>query len=67
MKFKLIIGTIMVSVCGLTDIPFLDTTPKETQDKHWVLGPFVRPDGANPVISPQPTEFHCPMQKQPVK
>lgn len=67
MKFKLIIGTIMVSVCGFTDIPFLDTTPKETQDKHWVLGPFVRPDGANPVISPQPTEFHCPMQKQPVK
>lgn len=33
----------------------------------WALGYFVRPAEVNPVISPQPTEFFCPMSKQLVK
>lgn len=36
-------------------------------DSKWVLGPFVRPEGVNPVISPQSTSFYCPMLKQQVK
>ena len=32
-----------------------------------MIGPFHRPEGVNPVISPQPTEFYCPMRKQQVK
>ena len=39
----------------------------EGSDKEWALGPFVRPEGVNPVITPLPTVFDCPMQKQPVK
>ena len=39
----------------------------EEQSGQWVLGPFVRPEGMNPVISPQPTTFQCPMRKQPVR
>ena len=27
----------------------------------WVLGPFVRPEGVNPVIVPSKAEFNCPM------
>ena len=39
----------------------------EGSEKDWALGPFVRPEGMNPVITPLPTVFDCPMQKQPVK
>ena len=39
----------------------------EEQSGQWILGPFVRPEGVNPVISPQPTTFQCPMRKQPVR
>ena len=39
----------------------------EEQSGQWALGPFVRPEGVNPVISPQPTTFQCPMRKQTVR
>lgn len=38
-----------------------------TENKKWVLGPFVRPDKKNPVISPLETSFYCPMRKVYVK
>jgi len=34
---------------------------------EWALGGFVRPEGVNPVITPNPeTLFDCPMQKKPM-
>ena len=67
MKLKLIIGIVgILSACGFTNAPSLDTN-QEKQDNNWVIGPFLRPEGVNPVISPQPTEFYCPMRKQQVK
>ena len=34
---------------------------------QWALGGFVRPKGANPIISPNPeTKFFCPMRKEMV-
>ena len=39
----------------------------EEQSEQWTLGPFIRPEGVNPVISPQPTTFQCPMRKQLVR
>ena len=33
----------------------------------WAFGGFVRPEGVNPVITPNPaTLFNCPMQGKPV-
>jgi predicted GH43/DUF377 family glycosyl hydrolase len=33
----------------------------------WMVGPFTRPDNAQPIITPQPTlTFDCPMRKQPI-
>ncbi len=33
----------------------------------WTLGPFTRPRGANPVISPRPASvFECPIRRAPV-
>lgn len=33
----------------------------------WAFGGFVRPEGVNPVIRPNPeTKFDCPMRKEPV-
>ena len=42
-----------------------DTDKK--QPEGWVIGPFRRPEGVNPVLVPQPTAFHCPMRKEQVK
>ena len=57
MKLKFIIGVVgILSACGFTNAPSLDTTQEE-QDNNWVIGPFHRPEGVNPVISPQPTEI----------
>ena len=34
----------------------------------WALGPFIRPEGVNPVIRPdKEASFNCPVRKQPVK
>ena len=51
MKLKLIIGIVgILSACGFTNAPSLDTN-QEKQDNNWVIGPFLRPEGVNPVIS----------------
>ena len=35
---------------------------------EWAFGPFVRPNGVNPVISPnKESVFDCPMRKRPIK
>ena len=57
MKLKLIIGIVgILSACGFTNAPSLDTN-QEKQDNNWVIGPFLRPEGVNPVISPQLQSF----------
>lgn len=41
---------------------------EEDMSHPWSLGPFVRPEGANPVLEPRSsTDFFCPMRKQSVK
>ena len=46
MKLKFIIGVVgILSACGFTNAPSLDTTQEE-QDNNWVIGPFHRPEGA---------------------
>lgn len=67
LELKFIIGVVgILTACGFTDAPSLDTPPEE-QDNNWMLGPFLRPEGVNPVISPLPTEFYCPMRREQVK
>ena len=40
MKLKFIIGVVgILSACGFTNAPSLDTTQEE-QDNNWVIGPF---------------------------
>ena len=41
MKLKFIIGVVgILSACGFTNAPSLDTTQEE-QDNNWVIGPFL--------------------------
>lgn len=36
-------------------------------DSSWTIGPFIRPEGLNPVIGPDPaSEFLCPVSGKPV-
>ncbi|MBS3774430.1 MAG: hypothetical protein KGY70_04540 [Bacteroidales bacterium] len=35
----------------------------DSQTKNWTFGPFVRPEGVNPIIAPDSQSyFHCPMR-----
>jgi len=46
-----------------------DTSPAIVTNvlPDWAFGGFVRPEGVNPVIRPNPeTKFDCPMRKEPV-
>lgn len=41
---------------------------KNTLTANWNLGPFIRPEGVNPVLEPcEETSFHCPMRAELVK
>ena len=42
-------------------------TQKEEGLPGWAIGPFTRPEGANPVISPGNRTFFCPMLQDTVK
>ena len=67
MKLKLIMGLIgVLSLSSFSTLPSSDDTDKKPQES-WVIGPFLRPEGVNPVLVPQPTSFHCPMRKEQVK
>ena len=67
MKLKLIMGLIgVLSLSSFSTLPSSDDTDKKPQES-WVIGPFLRPEGVNPVLIPQPTSFHCPMRKEQVK
>lgn len=53
-------------LCGTSTL-FASGTNENKQKETWVVGPFIRPEGVNPILTPQPTSFYCPMQKQQVK
>lgn len=46
---------------------FTGVEAQENRLPKWALGGFVRPEGVNPVITPNPANlFDCPMQKRPI-
>lgn len=61
MKTELIFFKLLVGIILLAGI--VSCQQKETGVlPAWALGPFIRPEGSNPVICPQPaTRFFCPM------
>lgn len=62
--FVLLFLLVITSVIGCKE----KKDNSEDQLPEWALGPFVRPDGVNPIISPDSTTiFDCPMQGKPMK
>ena len=50
-----IVFALLVLVCACN-------TPEEnTGLPSWAIGPFERPEGVNPIITPQNTTFYCPL------
>ena len=40
----------------------------DTMEADWMLGPFHRPDGVNPILTPDSTStFQCPLRDRPVR
>lgn len=67
MKLKLIISLAgILCLCSFSSKPSSGNSDEKLL-KDWAIGPFIRPEGAKPVLSPQPTIFYCPMQKQQMK
>lgn len=65
--FFLAISMAILTSCGGGKQTTESTTTKNDLPA-WALGPFVRPEGKNPVISPDTTTlFYCPMRKTQVK
>ena len=58
---KTLIAFCFLNVCGAMA---LEADPAQT----WQLGPFVRPDGVNPIIKPDTNlVFACPMNNAPIE
>ncbi len=36
----------------------------QNNTKSWVIGPFERPEGINPIITPDTTTFYCPLTQK---
>ena len=67
MKLKLIVGLIgVLSLSSFSTLPSSDDTDKKEQE-NWVIGPFHRPEGANPVLTPQPASVEGPGRKGQVR
>lgn len=65
-RFHILCIMLLMSFYGFSIKPSSDIK-NNNQAKDWLIGPFIRPVGVNPVISPQPSTFYCPMRKQQVK
>ena len=63
--YPLIILTILP---GCSEAKKKEAKENPPPTESWVIGEFVRPEGANPIISPDATtSFDCPMQKKSIK
>lgn len=59
--------TAALAAISLT-IPCVTAHADGGEDNSWAIGPFVRPEGVNPVIEPRPDiSFPCPMNGKDVK
>ena len=62
-----LITTIMKTVFGGLFAAALGMAAAQEQSSDWMVGPFARPNNAEPVIRPNPASvFDCPMRKMPV-
>lgn len=58
----------LIYMPGVTpDTPGFAEAQKRALWHPWVLGPFVRPEGSEPLIEPSERTFNCPMQGAQVK
>ncbi|MDD3079937.1 MAG: glycoside hydrolase family 130 protein [Paludibacter sp.] len=62
--------SIILSITLLSSVSLLNAQEKVASDKlpDWALGEFIRPDGKNPIITPNSESvFYCPVYKKIVK
>jgi len=56
LKFK-----ILYVVAMIISLSSCNNEAKNGDLPAWAIGPFVRPEGINPIIEPQGTTFYCPL------
>lgn len=60
-----LIATLAVACSKLSGVQECKT--KVGDNEKWIVGPFIRPENVNPVISPTDASFDCPMQGTAIK
>lgn len=55
MKFKMLYIVALAFFAGCNNSAPKDSFPE------WAIGPFERPEGVNPIITPEATTFYCPL------
>lgn len=58
-----------LGMCGATDTAVAQAPASDDKSvAHWQLGPFVRPEGVNPILEPcGESDFLCPMRGERVR
>ena len=66
LKFPILALSLLLAACGGGQST-VNETVEENALPEWALGEFVRPEGKNPVITPNPeSRFDCPMRQASV-
>jgi predicted GH43/DUF377 family glycosyl hydrolase len=60
---------LILLVLGLVSLTSCQNKSEDKKDiNDWIIGPFERPEGVNPIITPDPTSmFYCPMTEDTIK
>ena len=60
-KKHLLFGIALFLACTMNG---QQTSNNKREFPDWALGGFVRPQNANPIISPDSSTFYCPLSKK---
>lgn len=66
-KYSIFILLLITVLAGSCSNAKQQSSAEEDKLPQWAIGPFERPENPNPVISPLPTEFYCPMKGDTIK
>lgn len=65
--YNILFATILLVLCSCSEKRQNNKMSAEEVKQTWAITNFIRPEGKNPIISPDSVTFYCPMRKKEVK